>query len=289
MLNAIATASPSPRSIVSDRHAAYHPPSRPDNPAVSEQRRLLLAVLGSLAYTVGALLHPSIVQRLLRRIGTALGRSFHEQHEALRRSQPADYIPGAPTREEFLACLEHLKTQWGCSFQLLVRNERQLDMTILDCPTEDQETGATHLCCLYAGMIGEVAGERLSRATVTAQPRESPEKTFGTLAPCRITIDFTHEAGPSPTEDRDGPDLEAHRDLATHVAAMTTPLDRLSQREYTVLRLIGEGFTDKEIASALRVSVRTAENHAARIYHKLGIRGRARLIRFALHHHVVEL
>src|SRR6185436_18023022 len=98
---------------------------------------------------------PSIVQRLLRRIGTALGRSFHEQHDAFRPSRPADWSEAGLAREELLACFEHLNTQWGCRFHLLARNERQFDMTILDCPTEDQETGSTHLCCLYAGMIGE--------------------------------------------------------------------------------------------------------------------------------------
>lgn len=289
MLNVIATGLRTARTTVSERPGTYAPINHPQ-PAPSplhQQRQLLLAVLGGLAYTVGPVLHPSIVLRLLRRIGMALGRSFHEQYEAAGQPQPVESSP--PAREDLLACVEYLRTQWGCRLQLLRRHETHFDLTILDCPAEDQDTGRTHLCCLYAGILSEIVSQRLGQAAVSVQPRETPDKTLGALVPCRITIDFTRRGEPRTSGGNASQDQAAQQELVTQVAAMTTPLDRLSQRECTVLRLIGEGFTDKEIAAALRVSVRTAENHAARIYHKLGVRGRARLIRFALRHHVVEL
>jgi DNA-binding CsgD family transcriptional regulator len=56
----------------------------------------------------------------------------------------------------------------------------------------------------------------------------------------------------------------------------------LSGREVEVLRLIAAGMTDREIAAALFVSHRTAQNHAARIFQKLGVRGRAQAVAAAI-------
>jgi DNA-binding NarL/FixJ family response regulator len=51
----------------------------------------------------------------------------------------------------------------------------------------------------------------------------------------------------------------------------------LSDREVEVLRLVAEGLMSKEIADALRVSVRTVENHRAAISRKTGLRSVAQL------------
>ena len=56
----------------------------------------------------------------------------------------------------------------------------------------------------------------------------------------------------------------------------------LTPRQREVLRLIASGSTAKEIASALNISVRTAEFHKVSIMQKLGIRTTAQLTRFAL-------
>jgi two-component system response regulator NreC len=62
----------------------------------------------------------------------------------------------------------------------------------------------------------------------------------------------------------------------------------LTKREVEVLRLLALGHTNPEIASTLVVSVRTVEAHRAHIQHKLGCSGRAALVRYALHHELVE-
>jgi DNA-binding NarL/FixJ family response regulator len=54
----------------------------------------------------------------------------------------------------------------------------------------------------------------------------------------------------------------------------------LSQREADVLRLTAQGFTNKEIAARLDVSVKTVETYKARAAEKLGLRTRADIVRY---------
>jgi two-component system, NarL family, response regulator NreC len=58
--------------------------------------------------------------------------------------------------------------------------------------------------------------------------------------------------------------------------------ERLSARERDVLRLIGLGHTNPEIAGRLGLSVRTVEAHRARLQRKLGATSRSELVRHAL-------
>lgn len=56
----------------------------------------------------------------------------------------------------------------------------------------------------------------------------------------------------------------------------------LSEREKQVLKGLAEGRRNKELAQSLRLSVRTVEAHRLRITRKLGIRGFADLVRYAI-------
>lgn len=62
------------------------------------------------------------------------------------------------------------------------------------------------------------------------------------------------------------------------------PIERLTQREEEVLRLLAQGYTNQEIAEALVISVKTVETHRAHILDKLGLRKRAELVRYARTH-----
>jgi DNA-binding NarL/FixJ family response regulator len=52
-------------------------------------------------------------------------------------------------------------------------------------------------------------------------------------------------------------------------------LGELTSRERDVLRLLGEGLSDRDIAVALTISRRTAETHVSNILHKLAVANRA--------------
>lgn len=56
----------------------------------------------------------------------------------------------------------------------------------------------------------------------------------------------------------------------------------LSQREVEVLQLLALGYTNQQIAEELCLSVKTVESYRARIKAKLGLEGRAHLVRYAI-------
>jgi two-component system, NarL family, response regulator NreC len=56
----------------------------------------------------------------------------------------------------------------------------------------------------------------------------------------------------------------------------------LSERETDVVRLIAQGYSNKEIAAQLNLSVKTVETYKSRAMEKIGLDSRAALVRYAL-------
>jgi len=65
------------------------------------------------------------------------------------------------------------------------------------------------------------------------------------------------------------PDTQSEGDGAEHLTA----------REQDVLRLLAEGLSDRDIATALTISTRTVETHVSSVLHKMGVRNRAEAAR----------
>ena len=70
--------------------------------------------------------------------------------------------------------------------------------------------------------------------------------------------------------------------LAKQLSRPMPPAMLLTPREREVLQCIATGKSNKHIARAMNLSVRTVETHRLNIKRKLGIEGQADLIRFAL-------
>ena len=76
--------------------------------------------------------------------------------------------------------------------------------------------------------------------------------------------------------------------LSDYRRQVTDPLDMLSSREREVLQMIAEGKTNKEIASALNLSIYTVDAHRGRIMEKLNLHTTGELVRFAMRKGIID-
>jgi len=84
---------------------------------------------------------------------------------------------------------------------------------------------------------------------------------------------------------------EAAEALALRVAKGTqgqSPLETLSMRELQVLRRLALGHTNREIANAYYISIKTVDTYRSRILKKLNLRNNAELSRFAIQNRLIE-
>jgi DNA-binding NarL/FixJ family response regulator len=65
------------------------------------------------------------------------------------------------------------------------------------------------------------------------------------------------------------------------VAQVDEDLDRLTEREREVMRLIARGYAYKEVASTLFISIKTVETHVSSVLRKLQLSSRHELTRWA--------
>jgi DNA-binding NarL/FixJ family response regulator len=63
---------------------------------------------------------------------------------------------------------------------------------------------------------------------------------------------------------------------------------RLTSRETEVLQLVAEGQANKQVASTLKISIKTVEKHRQRLMDKLNIHETAGLTRYAISHRIIE-
>ena len=84
---------------------------------------------------------------------------------------------------------------------------------------------------------------------------------------------------------------EAAETLALRIAKGSgeqSPLDSLSMRELQVLRRLAMGHTNREIASAYSISIKTVDTYRSRLLKKLNLRNNAELSRFAMQNQLIE-
>src|SRR5881394_811749 len=74
----------------------------------------------------------------------------------------------------------------------------------------------------------------------------------------------------------------ARRLSASHKPAETSPVERLSDRELEIFRLLGQGRTTSEIAEDLHLSLKTVQAYCARAKEKFGVTSLTELLRAAI-------
>ena len=70
--------------------------------------------------------------------------------------------------------------------------------------------------------------------------------------------------------------------------AQSQSTEALTPRETEVLKLIVQGYTNRQIGEELNISVRTAESHRANLSEKLGLHSRVELVRYARENGLIE-
>jgi DNA-binding NarL/FixJ family response regulator len=130
---------------------------------------------------------------------------------------------------------------------------------------DDDDTVATALVAGAAGFVlKDAPGEDIVRATVTVAGG-------GSWLDPQIT----------------GRVLEAYRRVADRHLLEGAAMARLTPREVDVLRQVGLGATNAEVAATLYVSEATVKSHLGNILSKLDLRDRAAAIVFAHGHGLV--
>src|SRR4051812_3100574 len=76
--------------------------------------------------------------------------------------------------------------------------------------------------------------------------------------------------------------------LETYLAKGVASDSVLTAREKSVVQLIAEGQTNKQIATILSIGTKTVETHRATVLHKLNLDTTAALIRYAIRNKLVE-
>jgi DNA-binding NarL/FixJ family response regulator len=119
-------------------------------------------------------------------------------------------------------------------------------------------------------------GERALRAGADGyvMKRESGRALLGAMR--RVLAGNTHVS-----PDLNNAILQKLSGRGDHAAA--TDIERLSDREFEVFQLIGQGLGTREIAERLNVSMKTVETHREHIKEKLHVERTAELVQRAIH------
>jgi HD-GYP domain-containing protein (c-di-GMP phosphodiesterase class II) len=153
-----------------------------------------------------------------------------------------------------------------------------------------QVAGTHHERCDGSGYhrgtaaTGLTSQARLLAAADAYQTKIEPRPHRGPLAPEQAAETLTSEVQAGRL------DVVAVRAVLEAVGQPTPRIERpagLTQRETDVIGLLARGLQTKQIARALGISVKTADNHIQSIYSKIGVSTRAAAALFAMQHGLV--
>jgi DNA-binding NarL/FixJ family response regulator len=122
---------------------------------------------------------------------------------------------------------------------------------------------------LNAGARGYVLKTDASRDLVSAVNAVRSNKTFFTAKVAQMVLD-------------------GYLDKKPRTPAPESPKTRLTARQREIVQLLAEGKSSKEVATALGLSVKTAETHRANIMRRLNCHSISELVRYAVRNNIIE-
>jgi len=121
---------------------------------------------------------------------------------------------------------------------------------------------------LEAGAMGYILKDAAARELINAIRSVYRGEAVLSPAVTRLVIeDYLRWGGTRPQEEADG----------------------LSPREREVLQLIAEGYTSKQIAEILSISIKTVQAHRNNLMQKLDLHDRGELIKYAIQKKIIEI
>jgi DNA-binding CsgD family transcriptional regulator len=82
--------------------------------------------------------------------------------------------------------------------------------------------------------------------------------------------------------------------VANHLLSLTSghaapePIGQMTQQELRILRLVGQGLGNTEIAERTRIATSTVRSHLKNLYKKLNLNSRAEAVSFSIRHHLAQ-
>src|SRR3569623_2453478 len=131
----------------------------------------------------------------------------------------------------------------------------------------------------HSDQLAPVSGDRAYLQQVVENALAQTERVCGLVK----QLAGSHKGGPPApftTEDAEskaGRVAQSPREASSELSSLSGK--RLTKREREVLRLISEGFSNKQGALRMQISPRTFESHRAEAMRKLGARNTADLVR----------
>jgi DNA-binding NarL/FixJ family response regulator len=123
---------------------------------------------------------------------------------------------------------------------------------------------------LEAGARGYLLKSDAARDLVAAVDALRRNKTFFTPKVARLVLEGYLDKSPRESSSPEGGSC------------------RLTDRQREIVQLLAEGKSSKEVASALGLSVKTAETHRANIMRRLDCHSVTALVRYAIRNHLIE-
>lgn len=228
-------------------------------------------ILERLSKTMEDILHPHFCERIFREIGVSLGR------EMVSHDQRSDTTAPPFKVQSYLHSLEQMKSRGDWNHEVKLVTKSLINISIPLCPFGKLAADNPHFCQIEAGMLGGIAGDHFGYSKVEIF-RSSDVPPRG----CSLNVYLEQTPQSMIVEGPSFPLASAGEKQAHRVAPNAKIVAQLSPRERQIVMLIGEGLSDKEVATAFKLSVRTVEGHLARIRRKTGIGSRSALIRWAI-------
>lgn len=245
----------------------------------NSERTMGVKALTGLIQAVARHLDAAVLQEMVRGVGAQLGR------QALLEYCQTRHAGGRRDGYTWAECLKEIGEQFGWTLRVAVESEGVIRVTVLGCRLAESSEAGSYLCEFGSGLFGGAMAEAIGDVKVcVSRCSETPPLHCAFAIYYRMSKESRAASGIVYPQMRDRAAWRAQWQ------PVSGPAVRLTTRETQVLRCIAQGLPDKEIATALRLSVRTVENHAARIRKKLHIGGnRAALVRFALQNRLADL